>query len=161
MQQQQPHNGTSNFTNTTRAPYQICGKSGHQALDYFHKMNYSYQGKHPPPQLAAMATQSNATYDEDQEWLADSGANAYITNNLENLTIQQPFEGNEMFVVGNEAGLKINNAGATLLHNLPHPLNSILKMCFIVQMLLLIYYQFKNSVLIMIVTLYSPQLIFL
>jgi hypothetical protein len=108
-----------------------------------------------------MATQSNATYDEDQEWLADSGANAYITNNLENLTIQQPFEGNEMFVVGNGAGLKINNAGATLLHNLPHPLNSILKMCFIVQMLLLIYYQFKNSVLIMIVTLYSPQLIFL
>jgi hypothetical protein len=49
-------------------------------------MNYSYQGRHPPPQLAAMAAQTNALYDEDQEWLADSGANAHITNELENLT---------------------------------------------------------------------------
>ena len=49
-------------------------------------MNYSYQGRHPP-QLEAMAAQSNALYDDEQEWLADSGANAHITDNLENLTI--------------------------------------------------------------------------
>jgi hypothetical protein len=36
---------------------------------------------------------------------------------LKNLTVQQPFEGNEMVAVGNGAGLKIDNAGATFLHN--------------------------------------------
>lgn len=39
-----------------------------------------------------MAAQTNAV-SEDPEWFADSGANAHITNNLNNLTIQQPFEG--------------------------------------------------------------------
>ena len=80
-------------------------------------MNYSYQGRHPPPQLAAMEAQSNDLYDDEQEWLVDSGANSHITNNLENLTIQQPFEGNDMVAVGNGSGLKIDNVGSTLLHS--------------------------------------------
>ena len=46
-------------------------------------MDFSYQGRHSPPQLAAMAAQTNV----DPEWFADSGANAHITNNLENVTI--------------------------------------------------------------------------
>jgi len=79
-------NNSSNPTNSNRAPCQICGKSSHQALDCFHRMNYSYQGRHPPPQLASMTAQTNALYDEEQEWLANSGANAHITNNLENLS---------------------------------------------------------------------------
>jgi hypothetical protein len=62
-----------------------------------------------------MATQTNATID-DQEWFADSGANAHITSNLENLNIQQPFEGNETVEVGNGLGLTIDNAGSALLH---------------------------------------------
>jgi hypothetical protein len=105
----------SNSSKPPRAPCQICGKTSHQALDCFHRMDFSYQGRHPPPQLAAMAAQTNATID-DQEWFADSGANAHITNNLENLNIQQPFEGNETVEVGNGSGLAINNAGSALLH---------------------------------------------
>jgi hypothetical protein len=35
---------------------------------------------------------------------------------LENLTIQQPFEGNDTVEVGNGVGLTINNAGSALLH---------------------------------------------
>jgi hypothetical protein len=100
----------------TRAPCQICGKTSHQALDCFHRMDYSYQGRHPPPQLAAMAAQTNATLDE-QEWLADSGANAHITNELGNLTIQQPFENNETVAVGNGSALTIDNSGSALIHS--------------------------------------------
>jgi hypothetical protein len=51
-------------------------------------MNYSFQGRHPP-QLAAMVAQTNTTYDE--QWFADSGANAHITNELDNLEIQSHF----------------------------------------------------------------------
>jgi hypothetical protein len=105
----------SNPSKPPRAPCQICGKTSHQALDCFHRMDFSYQGRHPPTQLAAMAAQTNAIH-EDPEWFGDSGANAHITNNLNNLTIQQPFEGNDTVEVGNGSGLNIDNAGSTLLH---------------------------------------------
>jgi hypothetical protein len=43
-----------------RPSCQICGKSGNVALDYYHRMDYAYQGKQPPSKLAAMAATSNA-----------------------------------------------------------------------------------------------------
>lgn len=49
-------------------------------------MDYAYQGRHPSSELAAMVSQSNALCEED-DWLADSGANNHITVNLENLSI--------------------------------------------------------------------------
>ena len=58
-------------------PCQICGKINHQALDYYNKMDYSFQGRHPPPQLAAMVAQSKFFY-KDPQWFADSAANAHI-----------------------------------------------------------------------------------
>jgi len=108
----------SNFFNNseTRPPCQICGKTSHQALDCFHRMDYSYQGRHPPPQLAAMVAQSNAVYDD--QWYADSGANVHITNELENLSIKQPFHQEDTVAVGNGAGLAIENTGSTTLSTL-------------------------------------------
>jgi hypothetical protein len=111
----------------TRAPCQICGKISHQALDCFHRMDYAFQGRHPPPQLAAMVAQSNTNYDES-EWFADSGANAHITNDLETLTIQQPFEGTETVAVGNGSGLTINNSGSTLVKSSNSISNSVFKL---------------------------------
>lgn len=105
----------SNFSKPPRAPCQICGKTSHQALDSFHRMDFTYQGRNPPPQLSAMAAQTNAI-SEDPEWFANSGANAHITNNLNNLTIQQPFEGIDTVEVGNGSGLNIDNAGSALIH---------------------------------------------
>jgi hypothetical protein len=107
----------SNLSN--RTPGQICGKTSHQALDCFHMMDYSYQGRHPPTQLAAMVAQTNNTL-EEQEWLTDSGANTHVTNELDNLNIQQPFQGRDSVTVGNGAGLAIENTGSSSLI----PLNS-------------------------------------
>lgn len=110
-------NSTSNSFNrpVTRPPCQICGKSGHQALDCFHRMDYSYQGRHPPPQLAAMVAQTNTVLEDS--WFADSGANAHITNDLATLEIQQPFESNETVAVGNGSNLLIDKSGSTLVHS--------------------------------------------
>ena len=33
---------------TPKSPCQICGKLSHKALDCFHRMDYAYQGRHPP-----------------------------------------------------------------------------------------------------------------
>jgi len=103
------------FSNNTRVPCQICGKSSHLAIDCYHRMDYAYQGKNPPAQLAAMVAHTNAAYEEPQ-WLADSGANAHITSDLENLHIQQPFQHNDEVAVGNGTGLTIESTGSSLIH---------------------------------------------
>lgn len=38
---------------------QICDKTSHKALDCYHGFDYSYQGRHPPSQLAAMVSERN------------------------------------------------------------------------------------------------------
>jgi hypothetical protein len=121
-----PQQGFS-FSNSNRVPCQICGKTSHQALDCFHRMDYSFQGRHPPAQLSAMVVHLNSEI-EDQQWLADSGANAHITNELEHLSIQQPFKGNDSVTVGNGAGLQIENTGSTILNseNYKFHLNNVL-----------------------------------
>jgi hypothetical protein len=85
------------------------------AIDCYHRMDYAYQGKNPPAQLAAMVAHTNAAYEEPQ-WLADSGANAHITSDLENLHIQQPFQHNDEVAVGNGTGLTIESTGSSLIH---------------------------------------------
>ena len=49
--------------------------------------------------------------------MADSGANAHITNQLENLQIQQPFQQIEEVGVRNGTGLKIENTGSSLFQS--------------------------------------------
>jgi hypothetical protein len=75
-----------------------------------------------------MVAQTNSTR-EEQSWFADSGANAHITSELENLTIQpQPFQGPESVAVGNGTGLNIEHTGSTIIHssNIPFHLKNIL-----------------------------------
>jgi hypothetical protein len=79
-------------------------------------MDYSYQGRHPPTQLAALVTQTNANF-ENQDWFADSGANAHITSDDENNTNPQPFECNDIVGVGNGSGLTIQNTGSSVVHS--------------------------------------------
>ena len=60
----------------------ICGKVGYLALDCYHRMDYAYQGKHPPTKLAAMATASNAYFTQDQPWLTDSAATLHPVSTI-------------------------------------------------------------------------------
>jgi hypothetical protein len=92
-------------------------------------MDYSYQGRHPPSQLAALAAHTHDDVDPEQPWYLDSGANHHITSKLENLSLQQPYKGDENVTVGNGGGLQIENTGSSLvstskskfrLHNILH-----------------------------------------
>jgi hypothetical protein len=107
-----PNNGSSSFPNANRPLCQICGKSGHQALDCFHRMDFSYQGRHPPAQLAAMTAKTNP--EGYQPWFADSGANHHITDDMNNLQISEPYCGGEEVSVGNGSGLFIAHTGSSL-----------------------------------------------
>ncbi|KAL6314902.1 hypothetical protein AAG906_029120 [Vitis piasezkii] len=66
------------------------------AVDCFHRMDYAYQGHHPPTQLAAMVAHSNAEQ-EEETWF--------------HLTLQQPYTGQENVAVGNGQGLSIAHTG--------------------------------------------------
>jgi hypothetical protein len=106
---------------TNQAPCTACqiyGKSNHTTLDCYHKMNYTYLGRHPPPQLAAMAVQVNEDF-EVQDWLANSGANTHITADTSNISNPQPFDGIETVVVSNGAGLYVKGIGSSLVHCKP------------------------------------------
>ena len=70
---------------------QICGKLGHLAVDCYHRMDYAYQGKHPPIKLAAMAIASNACLTQDQHWLVDSAATDHVTTSLHHLSFPKPY----------------------------------------------------------------------
>jgi hypothetical protein len=77
-------------------------------------MDYTYQGRHPPPQLAATVAQVNAKF-ETQDWLADFGANTHITAKVSNITNPQPFNGADTVGVGNDEGLNIKSFGSSIL----------------------------------------------
>ena len=58
--QQNQSNSTVAGPRSERPTYQICGKLGHLAIDCCHRMDYAYQGKHPPTKLVTMTIASNA-----------------------------------------------------------------------------------------------------
>jgi len=103
------------FPPTSRPPCQICGKISHQALDCYHRMDFAFQGRHPPAQLAAMAAYTQDTPEVEQPWYLDSGANHHVTSELEKLNLKQPYQGNDSVTVGNGGGLQIANTGSSLI----------------------------------------------
>ncbi|KAJ0076272.1 hypothetical protein Patl1_34415 [Pistacia atlantica] len=52
-----------NTRHSGRPACQICGKTNHIALDCYERFNYAYQGRIPPLDLAAMAGEKNAQFD--------------------------------------------------------------------------------------------------
>jgi transposase InsO family protein len=96
------------------SPCQICGKTSHRALDCFHRMDYAFQGRHPPAQLAAMVAQ-NSVQPEDSTWYADSGANHHLTPAPDNLHLHEPYTDSDTIAVGNGSGLRITNTGSLTL----------------------------------------------
>ena len=62
----QPPNQTGTSSYSPKPPCQICGRTNHMAIDYYHRMDYVFQGRNPQSQLAAMAAHSNSAYEEQQ-----------------------------------------------------------------------------------------------
>ena len=77
-------------------------------------MDFTYQGRHPPSQLAAMVAQTNASLDQEP-WYAGSGANNHITGAFENLSLQAPCNGSDNVTVGNGSTLKIAHTISTTI----------------------------------------------
>jgi hypothetical protein len=85
-------------------------------------MDYSFQQCNPPAQLVAMVAQTNVMH-EDYLWYADSGANNHIINDVANLSLHEPYGGEESVATGNDTGLPIQNTGSLILHTPLSPFN--------------------------------------
>jgi len=112
----------NNFNSAPHSSCQICGKLSHRALDCFHRMDYSFQQHNPHAQLVAMVAQTNVMH-EDDLWYANSGANNHITNDVANLSLLEPYGGEESVAIGNDSGLPIQNIGSLILHTPLPPFN--------------------------------------
>ena len=107
---------------------QICGKVGHLAVDCYHRMDYAYQGKHPPAKLAAMATTSNACFTQDQPWLVDNAVTDHVIASLNQLS-PKPYTTQDHLTVGNGQSLPITYVGKSLIPSSSSDfhLNNVLK----------------------------------
>jgi hypothetical protein len=90
---------------------------------------------------------------EDATWYADSGANHYLTPDLETLQLPAPYTGTDSIAVGNGSGLLITHTG---LQSFTHLITFyICVVFFCVPKLLLIFCPLINFVRITIVFLSS------
>uniref|UniRef100_A0A2N9HE34 Integrase catalytic domain-containing protein n=1 Tax=Fagus sylvatica TaxID=28930 RepID=A0A2N9HE34_FAGSY len=95
-QQQSQQSQFAPQVKSERPTCQICWKQGHYAIDYYHRMDFAYQGKNAPTKLVAMASASNIQHTQNTEtWLTDSSASDHITASSNNLSTQAPYQGQE------------------------------------------------------------------
>ena len=105
---------------------QICGGSGHSALDCWYRMDSQYQSssssQHPSKSSSkafVAATQSAAASTSQTPWYLDSAATDHITHDLHHLSQTQPYQGSDQITVGNGTTVPIHNTSKGLLPT-PH-----------------------------------------
>jgi hypothetical protein len=105
-----------------------------------------------------MAAHTHDTTETEQPWYLNSGANHHVTLECDNLTLQQPYHGNDSVTIGNGGGLQITSTGFSLFST-PKSIFTF-TISYTIHKLPLIFFPYKNFVGIIIVILFLPLLIF-
>uniref|UniRef100_A0A2N9G688 Retrotransposon Copia-like N-terminal domain-containing protein n=1 Tax=Fagus sylvatica TaxID=28930 RepID=A0A2N9G688_FAGSY len=106
-----PNPQTWSSNPSSRPICQICYKPSHTALDCYQRMNFSYQGRHPPAKLAAMATATPPSpYPHQTTWISDTGATDHFTPDLHNIPDNQAYTDSQLVSVGNGNQLPISHS---------------------------------------------------
>ncbi|KAM2815129.1 hypothetical protein PS2_041868 [Malus domestica] len=126
----QPHDGVlgappSPTQSGGRIQCQICRRHDHSAIDCFNRLNMAYEGRVPAPRLQAYAavapSPASACPSGIQNWLVDSGANAHITNDLNQVSNPRPYNGTDnVNGVVDGSGLHISHVDTSFIHTPNH-----------------------------------------
>nr|CDH30699.1 putative Ty1-copia-like retrotransposon [Cercis chinensis] len=119
----------------SRPQCQICCKIGHVATECWHRFDNQFQPK------ASHSNQFSSSAQDPQAlmaapgllgetpWFLDTGATHHVTSDLANLSLHNPFSGDDKVIVGNGKGLYVlhtghssipTSQGALLLKNVLH-----------------------------------------
>ena len=81
------------------------------ALDCYHRMDFTFQGKHAPSKLIAAVANSTQIHGANGQ-LIDTGCSDHVTPDLANLSLhQQPTSGTEIVTVGYGQELLVTRIG--------------------------------------------------
>lgn len=153
-QQQQPMQGQQqqnrNYTRQSR-PYlgkcQACGVQGHiaQRCPLF-RVVPTQNSTSSEQQWRPSANQVALNTTNTEGWLMDSGATNHVTSDFHNLSLHNPYTGNDSIVVGNGAALPITHTGSFHSHtpNRNYTFNNVLCVPSIHKNLISVY-QFCND----------------
>ncbi|KAI3463824.1 hypothetical protein Pfo_020487 [Paulownia fortunei] len=100
---QQPNNSNR----SDKIICQICGKTNHLAINFWHRFDYLYQSEDFPKALAAL----NLNDGSDPSFYVDSGATTHITNDAGKLSSLKSYTSNDMIFVGDGNALPISHVG--------------------------------------------------
>jgi hypothetical protein len=104
------NNGGEYNGSTNRVECQLCGKKGHTIQMCFKGFDRSFIGEEKS------ASSAVASYEVDTNWYVDSGATNHITGELEKLTTQDKYLGNNQIHTASGSGMKIDQVGHTVAH---------------------------------------------
>lgn len=99
-------------------PCQVCGKLGRMVLRCWHRFDRSYQ----PDETKVAAAAVTGSYAVDPNWYADSGATDHITNDLERMTLQDRYNGNDQVQTASGSGMSIAHVGNSVITTAARPL---------------------------------------
>ncbi|PKU81996.1 Retrovirus-related Pol polyprotein from transposon TNT 1-94 [Dendrobium catenatum] len=106
------NNANTTKDSSTQLPTcQICLKRGHTATDCWHRMNAQFVPKQQSSNKALLADHAS----DYTDWYLDSGASSHLTKSLTNLSISNPYTGNEGITIGDGSSVSIANSGRGLL----------------------------------------------
>ncbi|PKU86312.1 Retrovirus-related Pol polyprotein from transposon TNT 1-94 [Dendrobium catenatum] len=102
-----------NQSSVPRPVCQICGKTGHITIDFWHRCNLQY--------ASSSSTNPRAHYTQQQaspnntEWNLDSGATSHMTRDLSNLSNASSYNGLDSVSMANGNTIPIQHTGNRLL----------------------------------------------
>ncbi|PKU87312.1 Retrovirus-related Pol polyprotein from transposon TNT 1-94 [Dendrobium catenatum] len=108
QQQIDPTSAAKN--SSTRPSCQICGKTGHTAINCWHRCNLNYA---PPSNPKALTVQQQ--FSTTNDWIVDSGASSHLTADVSNLQQPQPYSGSDTVSLANGQHLPIHHSGQGIL----------------------------------------------
>ncbi|PKU73369.1 Retrovirus-related Pol polyprotein from transposon TNT 1-94 [Dendrobium catenatum] len=89
---------------------QICGKTGHSALNCWHIYTQKYAPAPAPKALLAQPSPYG-----NQDWVLDTGATTHLTPNMNQLQQSYPYSCQESVSIANGSTLPIQNSGQGIL----------------------------------------------
>jgi len=93
--------------------YQYCEKPGHTAKICYKIKGYPSRNQVRPTANVAAYQPQNLVHNN---WIMDIGASHHITQDLQQLTLAQPYPGSDQNLVGNGTGLNISHIGQTSIN---------------------------------------------